>query len=128
MSTKVKSHREPRRKRASAWSWTARRIGVLIVTAAGIVVASWLAPDSGRPAPRSAAAPAQLAQPALPPPPSELLAVEIQADLAGPPLARRARPVPRQTGVPLNAGGADQPAGYEILSAAELDGISQARD
>jgi hypothetical protein len=129
MSGSVISHHEQHRKRGDARCWTARRIGVLIVAAAAIMAASWLAPDLNRPAvapppPQTQ----QLAAPAAPSAPAELIAVDAAADLMGAPTPRTPRAAPRRTGIPLNADAALQTDGYEILSAAELDGISQARD
>lgn len=125
MSVNVIQHTKPRRKRGSAWSWTARHIVLLVVVIAGIIAASWLAPNMSPPSatapppPQTAAPPSDVPSPAI---------VDVTADLARPPapVQRLHQPAAR-TGVPLNA--AVTPADdYEILSAAELEGISQARD
>lgn len=122
MSANVISHQAPRRKRA----------GVLIVTLAGVIAASWLAvtlqpPMSGTRQVSAPIAPFVRPQPAPPAAPANASGT---ADLAGPPLRRAVsvRAAPRPSGIPLDAGGALEPAGYEILSAAELEDISQARD
>lgn len=127
MSVNVIQHTKPRRKRGSAWSWTARHIVLLVVVIAGIIAASWLAPNMSPPsATAPTAPPVQTAAPptALPRP----AIVDVAADLAGPPApVQRARQPARRTGVPLDAAVAPTDD-YEILSAAELEGISQARD
>jgi hypothetical protein len=125
MTANVIQHTKPRRKRGNAWSWTLRHALLLVVVIAGIIAASWLAPNMSPP---SATAPPPL-QTAAPPSavPSPAI-VDVTADLAGPPApVQRVRQPARRTGVPLNA--AVTPTDdYEILSAAELEGISQARD
>ena len=126
MSADVIQHTKPRRKRAGAWSWTARHIVLLGLAVVAIIVASWLAPDLAPPPP--APAPAVTQQAATPESVAEEPPVaDILADLAGPPAPRRARQVSRHTGVPLDAV-VEPRDDYEILSAAELAGISQARD
>ncbi len=131
MSADVISHQEPRGKRDGAGSWTVQRVAVLLVAVAGVIAASWLALSLEQ----SATAPEQVTvqaprdeQPA--PLAVETTQLDVASDLVGAPLARTpARAAPRRrTGVPLDAGAAVEPAGYEILSAAELDGISQARE
>jgi hypothetical protein len=128
MSAAVIQHTRPRRKRGNARSWTARHILLLVVVILGIITASWLAPDlSSPPAPAPVGAPSQTAAPILPPVTPDATTVDIAADLAGRPLApQRARQTARQTGIPLDAAVTPRDD-YEILSAAELDGISQAR-
>ncbi len=126
MSGSVISHREQRRKRGHAQAWTARRIGVLIVAAAAIMAASWLTPELNRPP--APPPPPQIAMPTLPPAPPELVTVDAAADLMGAPAPRAIRSAPRRTGIPLNGDASLRSDGYEILSAAELDSISQARD
>lgn len=126
MGAHVIQHTEPRRKRANAWSWTTRHVLLLGVVIIAIIVASSLAPElsaPSRPA-QSGAASSVTAAPA-PAPPNGIEA-EVAAEFAQPrPVARRREPA-RQTGIPLDA--AVTPADeYEILSAAELDAISQAR-
>lgn len=125
MSADVIQQRAARRKRAGAWSWTTRHVVLLVVAVIAILTASWLAPDlAAPPAPLSApqqhvAAPEPVAQ--------DLPAVDALIDLAAPPAPQRIRPAARQTGVPLDAV-VEPRDDYEILSAAELAGISQARD
>lgn len=128
MTANVIQHTKPRRKRGSAWSWTLRHALLLVVVIAGIIAASWLAPEMSAPpsatAPPAAPVQAVTPPPVLPTPP----VVDVAADRAGPPApVQRQRASARQTGIPLNA--AVTPTDdYEILSAAELEGISQARD
>lgn len=128
MGAHVIQHTEPRRKRAKAWPWTTRHVLLLGVVIIAIIVASSLAPElraPARPAQTGAASSVPVAPaPALITPNS--IEVEVAADLAHPrPVARRREPA-HQTGIPLDA--AVTPADeYEILSAAELDAISQAR-
>ncbi|MCX7357679.1 MAG: hypothetical protein NT015_06000 [Alphaproteobacteria bacterium] len=125
MFADVIQHTKPRRKRAPAQSWTARHLVLLTVVIAAIIAAIWLAPEIAAP-------PVSIdTSPTAPTPqtlaPLNLPRSDIAADLARPtPVARRHEPA-RQTGIPLNA--AVTPTDeYEILSAAELDGISQARN
>jgi hypothetical protein len=125
MSEHLIQHTKPRRKRAHARSWTARHLVLLAVVIAAIIAASWLAPEMVKP-PSPAAAPQVVAAPA--PVRPEATNVDVAADLAGPPPApARARQTTRNTGVPLDA--AVTPSDdYEILNAAELEAISQARN
>ncbi|MBK6703671.1 MAG: hypothetical protein IPG56_07860 [Caulobacteraceae bacterium] len=58
---------------------------------------------------------------------AELPVADVFLDLAGPPAPQRVRAFARNTGVPLDAV-VEPRDDYEILSAAELAGISQARD
>jgi hypothetical protein len=53
--------------------------------------------------------------------------IDVTHDLAVPPAPRPNRTALR-SGIPLDADAAIEADGYEILSAAELDAISQARD
>lgn len=129
MSANVIQHRAPRRKRGSAWSWTTRHVVLLAVVVAGIIAASWLAPNVAAPPPIAPATPAhQTAAPTAPVAAPDLAAVDLSADLSGPPApARRSRQTASRMGIPLNAA-AMPAADYEILSAAELEGISQSRN
>jgi hypothetical protein len=129
MIANVIQHTKPRRKRGNAWSWTMRHFVLLAVVVLGIITASSLAPDLSAPRPIApATTPQRIAQPILPPITPDLMAVDVSADLAGPPLpVQRARQTARRTGVPLDAH-VTPSDNYEILSAAELDGISQARN
>ncbi|MEQ1818916.1 MAG: hypothetical protein ABL871_09920 [Terricaulis sp.] len=125
MSAHVIQHTKPRRKRARARSWTARHFVLLAVVIAAIIAASWLAPEiATRPAPPPS--PQEVAAP--PPVTPQVATVDAAADLAGPPPAPvHARQTARRSGVPLDA--AVTPSDdYEILSAAELEAISQARN
>jgi len=130
MGAHVIQHTRPRRKRGDAWSWAARHIVLLAVVVTAIIAASWLAPDRiAPPATAPATTPQLHAAPAPAPTPSALLEVDIAADLAGPPRAtpNRVRQTTARAGIPLDAAvtASDE---YEILSAAELDDISQARN
>lgn len=126
MSAHVIQHTEPRRKRAHARSWTARHLVLLVIVIAAIIAASRLAPEIVAP-PAPSAAPQMATAPQAPATPEAPL-IDIAADLAGPaPTPVRIRQTARHTGVPLNAAVAPIDD-YEILSAAELDGISQARN
>jgi hypothetical protein len=127
MSANVISHRAPHRKRARPSM--VRRAGVVIVAIAGVIFASLLAnaPDRAPNLPQHL--PSRVAQSrAHAPATAVVVAVDTAADLTRAPLPRRSVRSVRQTGVPLDADAALEPAGYEILSAAELDGISQARE
>lgn len=129
MSVDVIQHTTLHRKRGSAWSWTTRRIVVLIVVISGIIAASWLAPKLAASSRIEPAAPAQqMAAPAAPAATPNLTAVDVAADRAGPPVrAWRSQQSPGRTGIPLDAA-VTPAADYEILSAAELEDISQARN
>lgn len=128
MSENVISHQEAHGKRERARSWPIRRVGAIVVTVLGILAASWLAPEAARRPAASAPEPVRIVSHPAPPVAPEAAVVDINADLAGPPLRRVSRTAPRNNGVPLNAAGALRTDDFEILSAAELDGISQARD
>lgn len=125
MSVDVIQQSTARRKRAGAWSWTTRHTVLLIVAIVAIIVANRLAPDLVTPPP----APTPAQQPVAAPEPvaQDLAVAEARSDLATPPAPRRVRPAAGQTGVPLDAI-VEPRDDYEILSAAELAGISQARD
>lgn len=127
MTANVIQHRKPRRKRAGAWAWTTRHFGLLAVALIAVFAASWLAPDMDPRAPAPAAAPRPLPPVASAPVDPATIEIDIRADLAAP-TRTRARPVARHTGVPLNASDTLRTDDFEILSAAELDGISQARE
>jgi hypothetical protein len=118
MARRAISHR----KRTSTWAG----VVALLVAGAGLVAATLLAPVNA-PAPSAPRVERIAAAPAIAPPISpELQEVDVALDLAGLPPAsaphRRAR-----NGVPLDARIDGQPDGFEVLSAAELDAISQAR-
>jgi hypothetical protein len=118
MARRAISHR----KRTSTWAG----VGALLVAGAGLVAATLLAPVN-TPAPVGPASEHIAAAPVIAAPiPRELQEVDVALDLAGPPPP----PTPRRrarTGVRLDARVDGQPDGYEVLSAAELDAISQAR-
>jgi hypothetical protein len=125
MAEHVISHRAPRRKRAGRWSFALRRFGALAVTIAALAAATWLAPYiSGRappPLPSKVAEPRTM--PALPPPSTEVLLITAAENATQPPRPRRAR-----RGVPLDAQPGDAGEDFEVLSAGELEAISQARN
>ncbi|MBL8545562.1 MAG: hypothetical protein JNL81_03815 [Hyphomonadaceae bacterium] len=130
MTATVIQHTRPRRKRAGAWSWTARHFGLLAVAIIAVFAASWLAPEVAQaPTPAATTPRTQQTSPNLPSTLSEPTAADANAaiDLVR---AQRARPraLPRNPGVPLDAVATFRADEYEILSAAELDGISQARN
>jgi len=125
MTADVISYRGPGRKRRVSDDGAARRAASIVAAALGVAAGAWLAapkPDIAPelPAPRAAAAPADEA--ASPPP------------TVSPKRAAAPRPAPARTAqsgpapIPLDAPGAALEEGVEILSAAELDAISQARD
>lgn len=128
MFADVIQHTKPRRKRADARSWTTRHVLLLGVIIVAIIVASWLPPELAAPArPAQTGAASVTAAPAPAPTLANGADVYVAVDFArSAPVARRREP-PRHSGIPLDA--AVTPADdYEILSAAELDGISQARN
>jgi hypothetical protein len=117
MARRAISHR----KRTSTWAG----VGALLVAGAGLVAATLLAPVNA-PAPVAPIAPMVATPVVTPATAPEFQDVDVALDLAGPPPA----PTPRRrarTSVSLTARTIHQPDGYEILSAAELDAISQAR-
>lgn len=120
MRSAVTSDRRARGKRAGAWGIALRRLMALALTLAALTCVHAVRPPAATTA-TPATSPAQ-PTPALPP-----AEVDIRLDLAGAP--NRAPPRRRvATGVPLDAAPTQQPDDYEILSAAELDAISQAPD
>jgi len=127
MAEHVISHREPRRKRGGR-RLALRRLGTLAVTVAALATASWLAPRFYRPPP--APPPAQVVEaPAppvkRPPDPEHIKVFTIAAaPFERPPRPRRAR----RSAVPLDARPAGLGEDFEVLSADELDAISQARN
>jgi hypothetical protein len=114
------SHHRPRRKRASAWTGTTRRLIALALTLGALAAIAQVAPYLH---------PAPLRYPELRPPVTAVapLLPEPGAtiELAGPPTAP---PRPRRPGVPLNAAATAPGEDFEVLSAAELADISQARN
>lgn len=133
MGGTVIQHQRSRRKRPPARAWAARRLGALAVILAGLAVATWLSLDLlSAPArvatEKTAGAPpaADLAR-ATPQPPA-IAEVNVALDLLGPPPAPRRRTQPEPAGVPLDAAIERRSDDFEILNAAELASISQARD
>jgi hypothetical protein len=128
MAEHVISHRKPRRKRAGWWSFAFRRFGALAVTIAALATATWLAPYYYRPAPAPPAvevAEAPAPSPKLPPPLDVTKNILADARLS---VAERPRPRRARRGVPLDAHAGDAGEDFEILSAGELEAISQARN
>lgn len=121
MSKRANSHRNRQP------GWAVRRFAALAFTLAGIAAGSILAPSMR--APRPARLPPVVAQtnvePASPDPILDEIdvALDLPAQREATPPRRRAR-----SGIPLNATASAVHEGYEILSATELDGISQARN
>lgn len=132
MSSDVISHhaprrkREPKRSRRGGWrGYFARRFGALLITLIALGVATFIAPlfrPQAAHAPLSAVT--ETRAPAAAP---DLVEIDVAVDLAGPPPARQRR-ARRVSSIPLDANGELTEDGYEILSAAELDAISQARN
>jgi hypothetical protein len=122
MTATVISHHKPRRKRAGAGAWTARRLLALAVALAGIAAAAWVTPYLRQ-------APARFPDAQLPPAsvsPPLPEALEITGEPVAPPQpSRTARR--RNGGIPLDGQAEALGEDYEVLSAAELDAISQAR-
>jgi hypothetical protein len=125
MTTHVISHRKPRGKRGGA---SLRRFGALGVTVAALLTANAIAPYLYRPASPVTKAPA-----ASPPPVKDAalhVVKVVSIGQAAPVQAaeRQPSPRPRRRGVPLDVQLAAPSEDFEILSAAELDAISQARN
>ena len=121
MSKRANSHRKRQR------GWALRRLAALAFTLAGLAVGSILAPTLR--ASSNGITPPPMNQTELTPSASELILdeVDIALDLSTPTDARTPRRRTR-SGVPLSAAAHAAHEGYEILSATELDGISQARN
>jgi hypothetical protein len=130
MTGDVISHRRARGKRGRM-AWAVRRFGALAVAIAGLIVASFIAPlftaAPTRSAPTIAPTPTRLQEPILPPAWPELADADIRLDLAGPPQPGPAQRRARRSGVRLDASAPHVGEDFEVLSAAELDAISQAR-
>ena len=125
MSASVISDRRLRRKRGSAWGWFGRRFGALAVTLAALGTVSWLSPIlGGAPLRKHPPAPpvAQFAPP-------RLTAIAAKAaDTGADATAPQAQPPRhRRHSVSLNAAHSAHGDGFEVLNAAELEAISQAR-
>lgn len=117
-----------RGQRAGAWGIALRRLAALGVTLAGISTAHLLAPYlAASPADFPESTPSSPHYPMLPAPLPELAEVDVRLDLAGAPQRQAPRRRVR-SGVSLNAAAEPRPEDYEVLSAAELDAISQALD
>jgi hypothetical protein len=125
MAEHVISHRAPRRKRGKR-GFLLRRFGALAVTVAALATATWLAPYINRrpPPPLATQTAGPGTTPALPPPSGTTeVTLLITADQ---PAAQAPRPRRTRRGVPLDAHPGDAGEDFEILSAGELDAISQA--
>lgn len=122
MAADVYSHRGAQGKRAPSRGWTARRIMAVALTVAAMAAVAWVAPYL-RPAATKIAAPQQ--QQPLATVPTPALPFPATAETPAPITRARAQR-PRLTGIPLDAPGAIPGEDFEVLSAAELDAISQA--
>lgn len=123
MAADVISHRGANRKQAPARGWTMRRIMAVALTLAAMVAVAWVAPYL-RPSATKIVAPQQ--QPPFAIAPEPALPFPVAAEAPAP--VARARPQrPRRTGIPLDVQGASPGEDFEILTASELDAISQAR-
>ena len=111
-----------RRVRAALSARAGRQLVAILVTLAALLFATWLGPRLRRPAPEP--------EPVFTAPAPSVPAPQMAAPAAEPaPLARRrARPAPPASGIPLDGQGTIEADGYDVLSAQELDLISQARD
>ena len=127
MTTHVISHRRPRRKRGGWWGFVFRRFGALAVTVAALATATWLAPYiAGRaPPPLPSKVAEQRAGPVLPTPTAT---TEVTLLITGKATTQAPRPRRGRRGVPLDAHPGDAGEDFEVLSAGELDAISQARN
>jgi hypothetical protein len=129
MSRTVIQHQQRARKRAGPSAWIARRLGALVVTVAGLAVATWLSLALIRnapPQPTIASAPPAV-QLSPPTPGPEVTEINAALDLPKPAPVRR-RIQRQEVGVPLNASEERVSDGFEILNASELASISQARE
>lgn len=122
MTVNVISHHRPRRKRASAWTWSTRRLIALALTLGALAAIALVAPFL-RPAELRYPESAPPATASVPAPPEPVAAIELDGPPAPPPRASR-----RQSGIPLDANTGALGEDFEVLSAAELASISQARD
>jgi hypothetical protein len=126
MTEHVISHRRPRRKRPNAWAQATRRLGMLIVTLIALAVATWIAPYVYRPELPALKAPTRSSQA----PPQLAPASGLEAAAPSEPAAmmtQNRRAAHTRSSVPLDANPGSAGEDYEVLSAAELDAISQAR-
>lgn len=124
MTAGVFSHHGAPRKRAPSRGWTARRVLAMALTLAALAAIAWVAPHLRPEESKSVVSPAgPRPEPVAAPPP---LALPIAAETIAP--VHRARAPRRQSGIPLDANPANPGEDYEVLSASELDAISQAQD
>jgi hypothetical protein len=124
MTEQVISYPRPRRKRSRAWA----RLGALAVTAAALAVGTWLAPYVYRPPPppiepiKTAIAPGSIK-------PTHAAPKDVFTEAAEAPApAVEARQRPRRAPRAQPTAAEAPAAQFEILSDAELDAISQARN
>jgi len=123
MTAGVISDKRPSRKRALARGWTMGRFIAVALAFAALIAVIWVAPYL-RPSPLKYPEPAEVPSAATFP---ELpLPVATEAPAPAPQQPRTTRR--RDTGIPLDATPAPVGEDYEVLSASELAGISQARD
>ncbi|MBY0569065.1 MAG: hypothetical protein K2P70_17270 [Hyphomonadaceae bacterium] len=121
MTAGVISHRGAPRKRAPSRGWTARRLLAVALTLIALAAIIWVAPYLRPAAPTGA-------DPILPPQPVTVapelpLPTAAEAPAAA---ARRARAPQRASGIPLDGRPANPGEDFEVLTASELDAISQA--
>jgi hypothetical protein len=121
MTAGVISHRGAPRKRAPSRGWTARRLLAVALTLIALAAIIWVAPYL-RPAATKGADPILPPQPVIVAP--ELPLPTTAEAPAGP--ARRARAPQRASGIPLDGRPANPGEDFEVLTASELDAISQA--
>jgi hypothetical protein len=122
MSVHVISHQGPHRKRG----FGPERFGALAVAMAALSAASWIAPYLNRSAPPPPPESTAVLTPKTPPA-AETVKTIATTQAPAPPAMEARRPPPRHRGVPLDARPEDAAEDFEVLSAAELDAISQAR-
>lgn len=126
MTADVISHTSAPRKRAPARGWSARRITAVLLTLAALAAIAWVSPYLHPVSTKIANQPLPASQPPAMAAPAPQLPHPIAAEAQQP--VPRARAPQRRTGVPLDAQAATPGEDYEVLSASELDAISQARD
>lgn len=122
MTAGVISHRGAPRKRAPSRGWTARRLLAVALTLIALAAIIWVAPYL-RPAATKGA------DPILPPQPVTVtpeLPLPTAAEAPAAAAARRARAPQRASGIPLDGRPANPGEDFEVLTASELDAISQA--
>jgi hypothetical protein len=125
MAVSVNSDHSVRRSSGGVWRWLVRRFGALMVTIAALLSVNWISPRLSGTAPP--ASPPTLASQASPPAKSAEAALKPLdkpgwVDVVAPSTPQRAH----RHGRALNAPHSAQIDGFEVLTADELDSISQA--